>query len=57
MRQPGWYWVKVDDTADWQPVEWTGGFWWTPSPRDWCSVDSDLYRVHEQRIEEPIEEE
>lgn len=21
MRTPGWYWVKVDDQATWQPVE------------------------------------
>lgn len=57
MRQPGWYWVKVDSSADWQPVEWAGRFWWTPCPGSFASEDIDLYRIHEHRIEEPIEEE
>jgi len=57
MRQPGWYWVKVDSQATWQPVEWTGDMWWTPSPRGFASDDDDLYRIYECRIEEPIEEE
>jgi len=74
MREAGYYWVKVDDTADWQPVEFVvdwnsteakyGGhplrhFWAVPCQDDWWypTNDEDLYRIHEHRIEEPIEEE
>lgn len=58
MRQPGWYWVKVDPGATWTPLEFTGSFWWAGGTSgDWAAQDDDFHRIHEQPLEEPIEEE
>lgn len=65
MREAGWYWVKVDDTADWQVAECRGDGTWLVTVdhplegfvADDTWVDRDFHRIFRFRIEEPIEEE
>jgi len=64
MRAFGWYWVKVEWDSDWEPYEFgsvwggTAGGWQVPAGEGAEAMgDHYFYRIHEHRIEEPIEEE
>lgn len=54
MREDGYYWVKINDTDDWEVALFSSQRWWIINNYDW-ETDSHFDKINEERIKSPDE--